>query len=498
MKQYLFTPNEYCHPEEVSDALSILFWNIIASGLDVSSFTKGERQLFIESTDDLSQITKTVPFFNAVLGETNSSIEARFPYDFPKWDQHAFTVYKSEQTHFVWDWIENTVTDKDNGKTLSIMLPNAFLFPNAIYCVYDGLKIFCCQSKNYNHVVFPDIESMKKEFRAFVKIDDTYIHDDRFLNYVFDFMTDGNIQPVAHMYKETIQYIGYLPEIYPQAEMRNSMKVWLPVAEKHAKSPETVLIPIPMDLYPLCDGFKTPKCWRSFLNYVKEKADQMGYPLFLRTDFNSNKHNVDNTCWFSLDKDLDSYNVDNTCWFSLDEDLDSYNFYNTHRISSDEDLDSHITNIINFSTYLNIPFTSLALRKWINGDVAWYAKEYGRMPVRKEFRFFVEGGKVTHIQPYWPEEAFKELKEIPEYWRNKLDKIMYLSPDTGRELSRIACEIVKELRGNWSVDFLDSYEGWVLTDMALAHRSYKYAHTEQWKKILAPICENNPYVAMQL
>jgi hypothetical protein len=98
------------------------------------------------------------------------------------------------------------------------------------------------------------------------------------------------------------------------------------------------------------------------------------------------------------------------------------------------------------------------------------------MPVCKEFRYFIEDGRYVCSHPYWPVQSL-------------IDGGFDLSPHdftalcAGRtqELDQIAIAAGAAVGGAWSVDILETKRGWVVTDMAEAHKSWHWGGCKSFR-----------------
>jgi hypothetical protein len=102
---------------------------------------------------------------------------------------------------------------------------------------------------------------------------------------------------------------------------------------------------------------------------------------------------------------------------------------------------------------------------------------YDGMPVTREFRLFVDGERVTHAQPYWPEQAVADGRPNRNYgaWRRGLALASKATRHERDLLATLASRAGSALGGAWSVDLLQDADGkWWLTDCAVAETSYRY------------------------
>jgi hypothetical protein len=231
---------------------------------------------------------------------------------------------------------------------------------------------------------------------------------------------------------------------------KNCISFWFPILE-HAlpdRVPKTVIIPAPVDgLTCLLDGF-LPNGWNAFLSALQAAGASVGYPCFLRSGHTSAKHSWDQTC----------------------------------RIEEPEDFGPHVGQIVEFSEccgMIGLPYNVWAVREWLPGPIIGTAPRYRNMPVRREFRIFIDTGKIVCGHPYWPKESIEQggcdagtIAAIQ--FMNRLD-------DEDREtLYALVSTVTTAFDGFWSVDCLWTDRGWFVTDMALGDDSWHWPDCPEW------------------
>lgn len=222
---------------------------------------------------------------------------------------------------------------------------------------------------------------------------------------------------------------------------RNRLSWWFPKIPKDILVPKTVIIPYEAQSF---DGE-----WKNIselCQLITNAGDLLGWPLFLRTDYLSDKHNWKNTCYVPKQESV----FDNIC--ALDEM-------------------SMMADIHGF------PQDMWIARKMIPTTPAFYAF-HGEMPIVKERRYFVQDDKVVCHHPYWPTQAFLMGDLACEYprWEKLLDEMNVESDSEITLLSGLSSRVGAAIGGSWSIDWLWSEpEGkWYLTDMAEADVSYHW------------------------
>ena len=224
---------------------------------------------------------------------------------------------------------------------------------------------------------------------------------------------------------------------------KNSMLYWWPkVKELQAEipMPKTIIINAGYAILAKClDGEPLPIILKDRL---WEAAGQLGYPVFMRTDQASGKHEWQNTC-FVRDE------------ISLVQNL--YNLIEWNECAG----------------FLGLPYEAIVLRKYIPLEAPFKAF-YGEMPVARERRYFVRDGQIICHHPYWPEDAIRFPRgQEPAGWRDLLRELNTEPEDEVALLSGYAAIIGRRLPGYWSVDFAKGQDGvWYFIDMAEGHRSW--------------------------
>lgn len=181
---------------------------------------------------------------------------------------------------------------------------------------------------------------------------------------------------------------------------------------------------------------------------IKNAAESMGYPCFLRTDLCSGKHDWKQSCYLadsiSIQQHMDKVLEANVRW-----------------------------------QMLGIEPQAFVIREFLNLDTAFTAF-CGDMPVNRERRYFVKDGHVECSHPYWPSSAFNNHPARMAHaadWDSQL-AILNNRDNTEACLSDYAALVGSELGGYWSIDFARDVHGkWWLLDAALGDNSYHYPHT---------------------
>ena len=223
----------------------------------------------------------------------------------------------------------------------------------------------------------------------------------------------------------------------------NSMTHWFPrLVEAGLPVPRTVLVDMPVEaqecVWSAFDGEdKNVADFEAFAVRIADAAATVGYPCFLRTDHTSAKHGWKDTCY----------------------------------IKDEADIASHVFRIAETSELMGIglPYSTWAVRELLPTIPLAVCHGYGDMPVCREFRFFVEDGRIVCRHPYWPIEALQQGGVDADLDYEALCKL----PDDG-SLDALASSAGAAVGGAWSVDILETRRGWFVTDMAETHKSFHW------------------------
>jgi hypothetical protein len=213
----------------------------------------------------------------------------------------------------------------------------------------------------------------------------------------------------------------------------SSLAYWFPlVSNLGIPVPKTVVVPS------VWEELLSPE----FIAKLDAEAQKLGYPVFMRTDLSSGKHDWKNTCFVSDPTVLGSNLVF----------LDEYN-----RIGK-------------------FGYTSIVLREFLQLETRFVSFP-GDMPINKERRYFIRDGRVVCHHPYWPQEAFYENTLFIH--GTNLDLLNHEDNHEVTLLTGYAEKVAAVLSGYWSVDFAKTKSGeWYLIDMAVGEHSYHWKPCE--------------------
>lgn len=254
---------------------------------------------------------------------------------------------------------------------------------------------------------------------------------------------------------------------------RNSLLYWFPkVSKLGIPVPKTVWIEFPHELGRKLVGEGNIDEFKPYLKKIEQKAETLGYPVFIRTDSASHKHGWDKAAF----------------------------------VRKKSDMLNHIIDTIEFNEmagFIGLNYKAIVVREFLELD--WRFKAFhGNMPVARERRYFVKDGKVLCHHPYWIEKAIATAHKgegtrsflgylphkLPNKWKEMLAELNEETESEVKLLTVYAEKISAVVDGYWSVDFACSREGkWFLIDMANGYASF---HPDCDKKLLEK-CEGEVF-----
>ena len=228
---------------------------------------------------------------------------------------------------------------------------------------------------------------------------------------------------------------------------KTSMNYWYPKIEH-------LNVPMPKTEIPVTKSFWD---WVSLLDgedplsedekqAIRDAAVKVGgYPVFMRSDLCSAKHDFERTCF----------------------------------IQNKEDVIQHLWTLIDENACRDCMMESIVIREYI--VPAWAFKAFRGLPIASERRYFVRDGEVACHHPYWIEDAIEFYGDIrpPVSWQAEL-ALMNREQEEVPLLTKYAEQIAQELGGDWSIDFmLGMDDRWYMIDMATAMQSW-HPPCEKW------------------
>lgn len=194
------------------------------------------------------------------------------------------------------------------------------------------------------------------------------------------------------------------------------------------------------DLYKIFDCKKPEGPIYEMVSQVLNAAKEIGFPCFLRNSQTSAKHYWKDSCY----------------------------------LTAKSDILSHMASIIEYEELGHWSSTNIwVVREFLPTMPIGYCEGYRGMPICREFRIFVEDDIVKCCHPYWPLEAFEQgrAKTNPGF---DYEAFCTLNEQEHNKLYELASLAGKVVKGAWSIDFLETKNGWYLTDMAEAHKSFHW------------------------
>ncbi|HLE05312.1 MAG TPA: ATP-grasp domain-containing protein [Anaerolineales bacterium] len=219
-----------------------------------------------------------------------------------------------------------------------------------------------------------------------------------------------------------------------------SLAYWFPILEAtRVPVPKTEWWNTDADFWPWADG-QASETATTFMQDLRLRAERWGYPLFLRTGHTSAKHSWRDSCF----------------------------------VESEDKLKRNVWELIEFSLMqiLDLPLDVWVIRELLDLDVRFSAF-WENMPISQERRFFIKGGSVLCEHPYWPPDAFENVANVAENWRQLLEE-MNASP-IPPNLKTDSEHVSAHFDGAWSLDWARHKDGtWYAIDMAPMEVSYHW------------------------
>ena len=236
---------------------------------------------------------------------------------------------------------------------------------------------------------------------------------------------------------------------------KNSMAYWYPKIEKlPIPQPLTVMTPLKVKYSQRQRNFVMHP---SHFNRIKKLVSKnFKYPIFIRGDGGSGKHDWKETCYVKRPADL------------LQHILNVYHWH------------------LECDVFGGMQCNYLAIREFIQMD-SMFTAFFGDMPVNPEIRVFADNGKILCWHWYWVRDAI--YRTSVENWKELLSEKTKEVKANGeiKTVKEYARQVAQLFSGYWSIDFCRAKSGrWYLIDMALGlsswHKKGCHIEPEMYKK----------------
>jgi len=263
---------------------------------------------------------------------------------------------------------------------------------------------------------------------------------------------------------------------------KNCITWWLPRIEAAGvPSPKTVIIPSPDNYHELLgifDGPGHPESHAKGIELLAEVSNRIAaavakagltYPLFLKTGDFSGKHNWNKTC----------------------------------HVPSEKSLPGHVTEIVMMAEMFMGPNWKVwAARELLPVRPVTHLPGYGGMPLVREVRCFVRDGSLLCAHEYWPVDSIATGLRVPGWKLRELGQkpeppdavrarafglhalLDPLAPPYRERWEPIALQAADAFHGEgeFSLDLLETDNGWFVTDCAEGPRSWHHPECARIKK----------------
>ena len=229
----------------------------------------------------------------------------------------------------------------------------------------------------------------------------------------------------------------------------SSMLNWFPKIKDILPVPKTEILEISKEetfkIIQLLDGDMISE---ELHQKIKAAANKIGYPLFMRSDQGSAKHDYDHSC----------------------------------HVASEDKLLGNLACLFEWHLMVDLWPVAIVFRELLNLNSPF--KAFDGLPIAKERRYFVDDGKVICHHPYWPIGAIEQVrghKELPGSWMEMLESINKEDIEVPY-LTKLAEDFNEKVPGFYSVDFAQALDGgheiWFMIDAARGELSYHPEHKE--------------------
>jgi|SRR5712671_6812069 hypothetical protein len=205
---------------------------------------------------------------------------------------------------------------------------------------------------------------------------------------------------------------------------RTALSYWFPKIEAAGiPVPRTKIVHMPRAaqeaIWAAFDG-KDAGDPKPFFAELTAAASEIGFPVFLRTDHTSGKHNWKRCCF----------------------------------VPSADVIPQHVFNLAEFSEcvdLIGLPWDTWVVREFLPTTPVGTCPRYGGMPICREFRFFVVDGETRCWHCYWPRHALEEGGAAADL---DYEAMSSLGAETERMLTDLANAAGRAVGGAWSTTCL--------------------------------------------
>lgn len=240
--------------------------------------------------------------------------------------------------------------------------------------------------------------------------------------------------------------------------MNNSATLWHPVTENlDIPQPRTIMVPYNHheSLCRMMDGTGPLE----FVEDIKKAANEIGYPVFIRTCEASAKHDGPG----SYRADSEDHVMAVVCATLEDSEI---------KLGMQDN---------NLSAFMVREFLDLEAGFAAFGGWNGFTGERGpQHPIATEFRFFANPDGVACSHAYWPAEAIDRPDN--DDWKQILETQCQISKTDQALLEVLAVLAAGAIPGGhyWSVDFARGTDGvWYMIDMARAECSFHHPECDR-------------------
>lgn len=258
---------------------------------------------------------------------------------------------------------------------------------------------------------------------------------------------------IMKVHADSLEQSAELRLTQPWPEDKNCLSYWFPrLSNAGVPVPITEIIHASRqevrDLWNVFDGKPIGSFGLELITRVEQACDRFGYPCFLRTGQTSNKHDWKNNCF----------------------------------VTERESIRDRIIRLVEFSEMCD--FVGLLTNVWVVREMLptkplATLPRYGNFPLVPEVRCFVKSGNVICHHPYWPQDSIEAGYE--RHVDQELSAMLFRESvrcvyDAQSEWMPLAKNVAKAFADDesFSVDLLPTLNGWHVTDMAIAARSFHW------------------------